>query len=71
MWNSMDTRTDAERDLLARVSPELALVDPELGRRLRLRLPARLPRTRPPLPVLRLLPPPETSANGAWPASTH
>jgi hypothetical protein len=39
---------------IARISPELALVDPELARRLRHRLPRKRPGHRPPLPVLRL-----------------
>jgi hypothetical protein len=52
---------DAERPDVTRVSPELALVDPELARRLRLRLPRRLPPRRPPVPVLRLA----ASAEGA------
>jgi hypothetical protein len=42
-------------DLPFRVTPELALVDPELGRRLRLRHSAWPLRMRPPLPVLRLV----------------
>ena len=37
-----------------RISPELALVDPELARRIRHRIPRKLPGHRPPLPVLRL-----------------
>ena len=39
---------------LARISPELALVDPELAHRLRHRIPRKRPGHRPPLPVLRL-----------------
>jgi hypothetical protein len=39
---------------LTRVSPELALIDPELARRLRHRVPRKRPGHRPPLPVLRL-----------------
>lgn len=39
---------------LTRVSPELALVDPELARRLRHRVPRKRPGHRPALPVLRL-----------------
>jgi len=42
-------------DLPFRVTPELALVDPELGRRLRLRHSVWPLRMRPPLPVLRLV----------------
>ena len=39
---------------IARISPELALVDPELARRVRHRVPQKRPGHRPPLPVLRL-----------------
>jgi hypothetical protein len=37
-----------------RISPELALVDPELAQRIRHRIPRKLPGQRPPLPILRL-----------------
>jgi len=37
-----------------RISPELALIDPELARRVRHRIPRKLPGHGPPLPVLRL-----------------
>lgn len=39
---------------IARISPELALVDPELARRVRHRVPQKRLGHRPPLPVLRL-----------------
>lgn len=39
-------------DNLGRISPELVLVDPELSRRVRPRLPLRFRRRRPPLPAL-------------------
>jgi hypothetical protein len=41
-------------DDLARISPELVLVDPELSRRVRPRLPLLFRRRRPPLAPLRL-----------------
>jgi len=47
------TKTNFVEDI-SRVSPELALVDPELASRLRARVPRKLPGHRPPLPVLRL-----------------
>jgi hypothetical protein len=37
----------------ARISPELVLVDPELSRRVRPRVPLLFRRRKPPLPVLR------------------
>ena len=39
---------------ITRISPELALVDPELARRVRHRVPQKRLGQRPPLPVLRL-----------------
>ena len=48
---------------IARISPELALVDPELARRLRGRVPQKRLGQRPPLPVLRL--PPDVRETGA------
>jgi hypothetical protein len=53
MTESMDA-TAADRLDIARISPELALVDPELARRLRRRIPPKRLGHRPPLPVLRL-----------------
>jgi hypothetical protein len=41
-------------DDLVRISPELVLVDPDLSRRVRPRLPLLFGRRRPPLPALRL-----------------
>ncbi len=52
MTNSMDT-TDVKGTDLARVSPELALVDADLAHRLRRRVPTTWQWKRPPLPVLR------------------
>jgi hypothetical protein len=53
---------------IVRISPELALVDPELAYRVRRRIPRKVPGMRPPLPSLRLAtspvvsePPPATT----------
>jgi hypothetical protein len=46
--------TDHLVDDLVRITPELVLVDPELSRRVRPRLPLLFRRRRPPLPALRL-----------------
>jgi hypothetical protein len=50
----METGAAETRAELARISPELALVDPELARRVRNRVLRKRPGRRPPLPVLRL-----------------
>ena len=51
-----------------RISPELVLVDPELSRRVRPRVPLGFRRRTPPLPVLHLVgqadAPPVTAASG-------
>ena len=50
----MDTSPVTRQPDIARISPELALVDPELARRVRRRVPQKRLGHRPPLPVLRL-----------------
>jgi hypothetical protein len=50
----MEASPLTRRPDIARISPELALVDPELARRVRRRVPERRLGHRPPLPVLRL-----------------
>lgn len=54
----MEHRATSMRPDIARISPELALVDEELARRVRHRVPRKLPGRRPPLPILRLAPDP-------------
>ena len=49
---TLETRPD-----IVRISPELALVDPELARRVRRRIPRKIPGLRPPLPSLSVVPP--------------
>ncbi len=53
-------------DDLVRISPELVLVDPELSRRVRPRLPLLFRRRKPPLPSLHLHPlaPPSIRPSG-------
>jgi hypothetical protein len=51
---SAASTTDHLVDDLVRITPELVLVDPELSRRVRPRLPLLFRRRRPPLPALRL-----------------
>jgi hypothetical protein len=51
----METTAVTKTPDIARISPELALVDPELAHRVRRRIPRKVPGTRPPLPSLRLL----------------
>jgi hypothetical protein len=51
-----------------RISPELALVDPELARRVRHRIPRKLPGHGPPLPILRLPAVPAHDGEAARPA---
>lgn len=58
MTSAADMHPDADDDLAA-ISPELALVDPDLARRLRER--------RPPSPLLRLVPPHEAVVEDAEP----
>jgi hypothetical protein len=55
---SAASTTDHIVDDLVRITPELVLVDPELSRRVRPRLPLLFRRRRPPLPALRLQPVP-------------
>ena len=62
-----DTKLPAD---VPRISPELALVDPELARRIRHRIPRKLPGHRPPLPVLRLPSVPRHDGNAAQPRSS-
>jgi hypothetical protein len=50
----MDTSPVTRQPDIARISPELALVDPELARRVRRRVPQKRLGHRPPRPVLRL-----------------
>ena len=50
----MEASPLTRRPDIARISPELALVDPELARRVRRRVPEKRLGHRPPLPVLRL-----------------
>jgi hypothetical protein len=50
---------------IARISLELALVDPELARRVRGRVPRKVPGLRPPLPSLRVVAPPAETRPGA------
>jgi hypothetical protein len=65
MTSSMEpTETTLPPDLL-RVSPELALVDPDLARRLRARIPRKRPGHAPPLPILRLPSAPVRDANAS------
>jgi hypothetical protein len=47
--SAADVRPD-----VSRISPELALVDPELAHRIRRRVPRKIPGKRPPLPSLTL-----------------
>jgi hypothetical protein len=54
MIDLVDTAVPDARADIARISPELALVDPELACRVRDRIPRKRPGHRPPLPVLRL-----------------
>ena len=54
MEDPMETAHVTRPPDLTRISPELALVDPELARRLRHRIPRKRLGHRPPLPVLRL-----------------
>lgn len=49
-------RMNGQAEAIARISPELALVDPDLGRRLRRTLRNRPARVSPPLPVLHVQP---------------
>jgi hypothetical protein len=59
MSSSMEpTGTTLPPDI-TRVSPELALVDADLARRLRARIPRKRPGHTPPLPILRLPSAPE------------
>ena len=50
----MDTSPVTRQPDIPRISPELALVDPELALRVRRRVPQKRLGHRPPLPVLRL-----------------
>ena len=54
MDDSMDSTAVTKTPDIARISPELVLVDPELARRVRRRVPQKRLGHRPPLPVLRL-----------------
>lgn len=64
MNDSMSSLPRDDREQIARVSPELALVDPELAHRLR-RVPGLARRVQPPLPTLHVVPAP--SHNGRAP----
>jgi hypothetical protein len=59
---SAASSTDHPVDDLVRITPELVLVDPELSRRVRPRLPLLFRRRRAPLPALRLQPVPVESS---------
>lgn len=61
----LSSETNHDGDAIARTSPELALVDPELSGRLRRRLRVRPRRMKPPLPVLNLAGPDNGHSSGA------
>jgi hypothetical protein len=63
------TRWSRSTRRFPRISPELVLVDLELARRVRHRIPRKLPGHRPPLPVLRLPSAPTHDGNAAHPAA--
>lgn len=62
---SAASTTDHRVDDLVRITPELVLVDPELSRRVRPRLPLVFDRSRPPLPSLSLHPAPTSTNDGS------
>ena len=61
---SAASTNDHRVDDLVRITPELVLVDPELSRRVRPRLPLLFRRTRAPLPALHLQAPTTGMAEG-------
>ena len=66
---SAASTNDHRVDDLVRITPELVLVDPELSRRVRPRVPLLFRRRTPPLPVLHLVAETHRTAPAVQPAA--